>query len=147
MTIIVDASIFISALINPSGKEASIIFNSHEKVDFVAPELVFKEVLSKKNKIISGSYHIESSIAESILILETIISIFDVEKYHPGILKVAKQLTYSIDKKATQYIALAILLEGLFWTGDLKLLKGLKRKDFIQIITTLDFEQILKGLR
>lgn len=146
MTIIVDASIIISALINPSGKEASFIFNYHEKVDFVAPELVFTEVVSKKNKIISISHHTESSIAESILLLETIISIFDVEKYHPDILKVAEQLTYSIDKKDTQYIALTILLEGLFWTGDLKLLRGLKRKDFNQIITTLDFEQILKGL-
>jgi predicted nucleic acid-binding protein len=146
MTIIVDASIIISTLINPSGKEASLIFNNHERVDFVAPALVFQEVLSKKSKILSSTHHSESSIAESILLLETIISIFDVEKFSKGILDVAKQLTYSIDEKDTQYIALTIQLEGLFWTGDLKLLRGLKRKDINQIITTLDFEQILKGL-
>ncbi len=88
----------------------------------MAPVLVFEEVLSKKNAILAHSHHSEFTIAESILLLETIISIFDVEKYSPAILKVAEQLTYSIDKKDTQYIALTILLEGLFWTGDLKLL-------------------------
>jgi predicted nucleic acid-binding protein len=146
MTIIVDASIIISALFNPAGKEAAFIFDYAEKLDFVAPDLMYKEVLSKKNKIIDNSHHTETTFVESVELLTTNISIFSIYKYDPEILKVAEQLTYSIDKKDTQYIALTILLEGLFWTGDLKLLRGLKRKGFNQIITTLDFLQIIKGL-
>lgn len=146
MTIIVDASIVISALINPLGKEAKIIFNFYEKVDFVAPDLIFKEILLKKNKIVASSYFSESSLNESLELITNILSVFSVYKYDHEILKLAEQLTYSIDKKDMQYIALTILLEGLFWAGDLKLLRGLKRKDFNQVITTFDFKQILKGL-
>lgn len=146
MTIIVDASIIISVLINPAGKEAAFIFDYADKVDFIAPDLIYKEVASKKNKIIAGSHLNESSLEQSLLLIYTTFSVISVEKYQPDILKVAEQLTYSIDKKDTQYIALTILMEGLFWTGDLKLLRGLKRKGFNQIITTADFERILKGI-
>ena len=48
MTIIIDANIIISALINPNGKEAVFILNYSDKVDFVAPDLIYKEVVSKK---------------------------------------------------------------------------------------------------
>jgi predicted nucleic acid-binding protein len=146
MTIIVDASIIISALINPSGKEAALIFDYAEKVDFVAPDLMYDEVFSKKNKIINSSHHTEISLKESIELITLNLSIFSIAKYDLNILKLAEQLTYSIDKKDTQYVALTILLEGLFWTGDLKLLRGLKRKGFNNIITTLNFQNILKGL-
>ena len=146
MTIIIDAGIIISALINPAGKEAAIIFDYADKVDFVAPDLLYEEVLSKKNKIITNSHLNEASFEQSLLLITDTISVFSVEKYSPDILRVAIDLTYSVDKKDTQYIALTILLESLFWTGDPKLLRGLKRKGFPHIITTLDFEQILKGI-
>ena len=146
MTVIIDANIIISALINPNGKEAACIFDYADKVDFVAPDLIFREVQSKKNKIISNTHLTGSSFEQSLELIATTFSVYGVAKYNPGILKVAGQLTYSIDEKDTQYIALTILLEGLLWTGDLKLLRGLKRKGFNQIITTPDFQQILKGL-
>lgn len=146
MTIIIDASIIISALIKPAGKEAAIIFDYAHKVDFVALYLMYDEVLLKKNKIIANSHLNEASFEQSLLLITDTISVFSVEKYSPDILRVASDLTYSVHKKDTQYIALTILLESLFWTGDLKLLRGLKRKGFLHIITTLDFEQILKGI-
>jgi predicted nucleic acid-binding protein len=146
MTIIVDASVIISTLINPFGKEAAFLFDYAEKIDFVAPDLMYAEVFSKKSKIINSSHHTETSFKGSLELITLNFSIFSIAKYDPNILKLAEQLTYSIDKKDTQYIALTILLEGLFWTGDLKLLRGLKRKGFNNIITTLDFQNILKGL-
>ena len=57
------------------------------------------------------------------------ITVLSVDKFHPNILKVAEELTYSIDKKDTQYVAVTIFLEGLLWTGDLKLLRAFKRKN------------------
>ena len=146
MTIIVDANILISALINPSGKEASIILDNNAKVEFIAPDIIYTEVLAKKNKIIAGSHHTEITFEKSRLLLFSPITVLSVDKFDPDVLKVAEELTYSIDKKDTQYIAISIFLEGLLWTGDLKLLRALKRKGYNQIITTSDFEQILKGL-
>jgi predicted nucleic acid-binding protein len=146
MTVIVDANIIISALLTPTGKEASLIFNSADIVDFAAPETIYLEIISKKNKIISASHHNTISFIQSLELLLSKITIFSVEKYAPDIFQVASTLTVSIDEKDTEYVALTITLEGLLWTGDLKLLRGLKRKDFINIITTPDLEQILKGI-
>ena len=50
MTVIIDANIIISALINPNGKEAVCIFDYADKIDFVAPDLIFREVQSKKTR-------------------------------------------------------------------------------------------------
>ena len=85
MTIIVDASVVISALINPAGKEASIIFNFFGKVDFVAPDLMYEVVLLKKNKIIASSHINEFSLAESLLLIYNTISVLSVEKYQPDV--------------------------------------------------------------
>ena len=146
MTVIIDANIIISALINPNGKEAVFILNYSDKVDFVAPDLIYKEVVSKKSKILKSSHHTEETLQTSLELITNNISVFSVSKYDPSILKVARELTSGIDENDVQYIALTILLEGLFWTGDLRLLRGLKRKGFKHIITTSDFEQIIKGL-
>ena len=146
MTVIVDANILISTLINPAGKEAAIILDKNDKIDLIAPDIIYSEVLSKRNKIITGSHHTEITFEKSILFLFEAITVLSVDKFDPAILKVAEELTYSIDKKDMQYIAVTIFLEGLLWTGDLKLLRAIKRKGFSQIITTPDLEQILKGL-
>lgn len=141
-----DANIIISALIHPAGKEASLIFDYAHIVDFAAPDFIYNEILPKRNKIIAGSHHTENTLDESLQLIIDKISVFSVEKYETAVLNFAAVLTFSIDKKDTQYIALTIFLEGLLWTGDLKLLRGLKRKGFTHIITTLDFVQIIKGL-
>ena len=62
------------------------------------------------------------------------------------IFKQAFDVTENIDPKDTIYLAPAISLDALFCTGDFKLLRGLKWKGFNQIITTLNFELVLKGL-
>jgi predicted nucleic acid-binding protein len=51
-------------------------------------------------------------------------------------LKQAYNLCRGLDEKDTIYIALAIELNGLLWTGDKKLINGLDKKDFNQTITS-----------
>ncbi len=48
-------------------------------------------------------------------------------------LKKAYELCKDIDEKDLLFVALTIELEGLLWTGDKELLKGLKRKGFENI--------------
>ena len=72
--------------------------------------------------------------------------LIDDDEISDTIFKKAFDLTKIIDTKDTIYIALAISFDALFWTGDLKLLRALKRKGYNQIITSSDFGLILKGL-
>ena len=129
MRVIVDANIIISTLINTAGKEAVIIPDKNNRIDSVPPDIIYSEVLWKKNKIITVSHHSEIAFEKSMVHLFAAITVLSVDKFHPNILKVAEELTYSIDKKDTQYVAVTIFLEGLLCTGDLKLLRAFKRKN------------------
>ena len=42
----------------------------------------------------------------------------------------------SIDIDDTEFIAVVMLIEGKLWTGDLKLINGLRKKGFDQCLTT-----------
>ena len=55
-------------------------------------------------------------------------------------------LTKHIDEKDTIYIAFAIALDGLFWTGDIKLKNALSKKGFTNSVSTKQLNEIIKGL-
>ena len=82
MNIIVDASILISAVINPGGKEAAFILNPNYKIDLVAPEFIYEEVNSKKEKIIAASQHNQYSLNESLRLLYNMLTVFSVDRYN-----------------------------------------------------------------
>ena len=48
----------------------------------------------------------------------------------------AYQLTFDIDEKDTPFIATTISLNSILWTGDKKLITGLRKKGFNDIINT-----------
>lgn len=62
--------------------------------------------------------------------------------------KRAYGVTSGIDVSDTIYVAFAIAPDALLWTpGDLKLYRGLRRKAFVNIVTTTEMNQIIKGLK
>lgn len=44
------------------------------------------------------------------------------------------------------FVATTIYVDGLLWTGDLKLKRGLNLNGFVNVITTSELKRILKGL-
>ena len=58
----------------------------------------------------------------------------------------AENFTQQIDMDDTIFIAFALALNSLLWTGDRKLLNGVKRKGFTNIISTKELKDIIKGL-
>lgn len=55
-------------------------------------------------------------------------------------------LTKNIDEKDTIYVAFAIALDALFWTGDVKLKNALGKKGFTNSVSTKQLNEIIKGL-
>lgn len=51
----------------------------------------------------------------------------------PNTLKKAYRLVKDVDEKDIIYVALTIEMNGLLWTGDKKLIKGLQKKGFNKI--------------
>lgn len=146
MVVVVDANILISAALTPNGHIADLFFSNSSKIQFIAPAFILEEIKANETII---CIKIKRSISDFKQHLQVILSktiLIDEDEISDKIFKKAFDLTKTIDPKDTIYIALAISFDALCWTGDLKLLRVLKRKNYNQIITTQDLEQILKGL-
>jgi predicted nucleic acid-binding protein len=103
--LIVDTNIMFSVLLGKSKKIREILFSSE---DFKPYSCKFSivEPFKHKDKLIKNS---DDSLREAYV------------------------LCNDIDEKDLLFVALAIELDGLLWTGDKELLKGLKSKGFEKV--------------
>ncbi len=146
MVVIVDANILISAILNINGRIADLIFSNSSTIDFVVPAFIQTEVKAKQKKICSENNLTIGQFNQSLHLLLTQVLIINDDEISDAMFKKAFELTKYIDPKDTIYIALAISLDALFLTGDLKLIRALNRNGFSQLITPTDFRRTLKGL-
>ena len=146
MIIIVDTNIIISACLNRNSELFKLIDSYSIKIDFVISEYVMEEINNHKQRICQKS-KVELHIFDNNLnFLLSSLNTLNYQELNKDIIINAKNLTDNIDKKDTIFIAFSIALDSLFWSGDIKLYKALKRKGFANIITTKEFKQIIKGL-
>lgn len=117
--------------------------NVKEDIDFYAPHLLISELNRYSTKISNYSklspaalLDIESSILSTI----TLVSEEEISKN--SWLK-AYDLAKDIDEDDTPFIALAIELNAVLWTGDKILTKGLIKKGSNIIITTSQLKKLI----
>lgn len=146
MVVVLDANILISATLNLNGEIANLIFSNSSAVDFIVPAFIQTELKENEIRICTKNKISIAEFNQNILLLLTQLLIINDDEISDAIFKKAFELTRNIDPKDTIYIALAISLDALFLTGDLKLLRALKHKGFNQLITPSDFKRIVKGL-
>ena len=146
MVVVIDANVVISAALTPQGLIADTIFSNSSKVQFISPAFIVAEIKANESRICMKNKIDIAEFKQNLLLLISRVIIIEDDDISDEIFKKAFELTKTIDTKDTIYIALAILFDALFWTGDLKLLRTLKRKGYNQIITTPDLKQILKGI-
>lgn len=143
MKIIVDSNIIFSSLLNQHSSISDMLFR--KEFDFVMPKYAYIELFKYKEKIIRFSGHNEEEILEILYKLLKNINIFDENMIAPKTLKKAYRLVKDIDEKDIIYIALTIEMDGLLWTGDKKLIKGLQKKGFNKICALKRSQLVLVG--
>jgi predicted nucleic acid-binding protein len=143
--IVVDANIIISAIIDSSGTIGDLLINSAKHFEFIAPELLETEVrksLPKLSKLTGAK--IISLIERQQKVMAPIEFISDL-KIHHRYREKAQDLLQTIDPEDEIYLSLAFQYEALLWTGDKRLIRGLRRKQFRDIVTTAELSRI-RGL-
>ena len=131
MNVVLDSNILFSALI--SGKEAYLeilrAVNAH------APDFIFQEIAKYEERIISKT---KSKTAFKLFVRDLFSEITVIPRLAIAAtsFEQAFQLCQDVDPKDTPYLALSIDLDFPLWTNDKKLINGLFKKGFHQIITT-----------
>ncbi len=147
MKIIVDTNIAFSAILNSESTIGDLIFNSHQIFQFWSCHYLIKEIDKHWNKLKRISKLNEEALLESQRLVYRRIKFID-EGQIPKIFRLkAFDIVKQIDLNDIVFVALNEYQESLLWTGDKKLLTGLKQKGYISIISTSEMILLRNRLR
>ena len=146
MTIVVDANIILSGIINPYSLIGVLLIEENPSIEFITPAFALTEIKLHKERICKKSKI--NPLVFDILLEKSLtnITVFGNKDVTDEIYREAEKLTQIIDTKDTWYIAFAIALNGFLWTGDLKLNRGLRKQACYLTISTQEFSALLKGI-
>lgn len=144
MKLVVDANIVFSGLLRSDGVVGDVFFNSHPPLDLYAPELLREEIAEHRSKLVKLSKRspdimreIEQLTLSRITFLnEALISSVSWAK--------AAHLMTGLDADDALYVALAIELDVPLWTGDRKLILGLRKHKFDLLVSTSELPGLLR---
>lgn len=143
MLVISDTNIIVSALISPTGTIANIL-NSKRKFKIIAPDFLLDEINEHFDKIlINSTLTTQSELKSLISFYKEKITFVSIDDIPPKNRIEAYKLVEDIDIDDLPFVALAIYKKCTLWTSDMKLLKGLKRKGFKNVITTTELKKYL----
>ena len=142
MNIIVDTNIVFSAILNSNGKIADILINSGNIFNFIAPNFLRIEIFKHYSKLVKISGLTLEQILESEYQIYKSITFISEEQIDKKNWQIAYELVHDIDPKDSVYIAYSKQFNCNLWTGDLKLIMGLVKKDYHHFFSTDDLYQI-----
>jgi predicted nucleic acid-binding protein len=136
MNLIVDTNIIISALITPEGTISRLLLQDLADSQLISPHFLFDEIISKYDKIQSITQLSDEDLKELFYLLIKHIDFIDNDLISFENQKKAFTLVSDIDKKDLLFVALSIQTGFSLWSGDLKLVKGLKTRGFASVLET-----------
>ncbi len=133
--IVVDTNVVFSALLNTSSPIGDLVLNSANVFEFYSCTLLKEEIKEHQAKILKISGFTESEFAilcQTIFAKITFISeeIIPFE-YWQNALPIVRE----VDMDDIAFVALADLLDAKLWTGDKKLLDGIRAKGYSKAIS------------
>ena len=138
-----DANIVFSGILNSNGKIGDLLINSQKYFKFISPEFLRHEIRSKYEKIARASGMSIESVMETEYLVCKDINFISEEQINEEFWHEAFELVEDIDIKDIQYVAFAKQFKCKIWSGDKKLVVGLKNKGFEKTLTTNDLIEII----
>lgn len=149
MKIVVDSNIVFSAILNSKSRIGQLIINGSQFFDFYTVGLLKNEIIEHTDKILKLTGFTQAELNETFhLITNRIIFVDDILLTEKDIDK-AIDLVCDIDLNDAMFVALNNHLLANLWTGDKRLINGLKKKGYLRILTVDELYEIfiLKQLK
>ena len=146
--IIVDSNIIFSAILNVNSRIGQILLTSRHSYDFYAPKYVRDEILNHQQKLKKIAKLDDDQFLEVYELIVKNITILDHSIAGKPNYKKAFELCKDVDLDDVPFVAFSLYLKCQLWTGDKKLIKGLKERNFDKIVTTNElFDDLLRKSR
>jgi predicted nucleic acid-binding protein len=146
MKVVIDTNIVFSILANSNGNLSKQYFQFPSHLNYYAPDFLVTELQLHSGKILKLSSLTKMNYEISKTSVFSLLNFIDTELIPDDYMKEAVALTKDIDFKDFKFVALTLFLSGLLWTGDRKLLNGLRRKGFMNVVNTKELSIIVGGL-
>jgi predicted nucleic acid-binding protein len=142
MIVIVDSNKVISAVYTPKGAEASI-FSAKSRIQFIAPDYIIEEINDHIDEIAEAISRPKKDTRKLFSDILANIKIIEVAKIPKKDIAEALAITKDIDPKDIPFVSLYFFTKHKLWTGDRKLISGLKNKGYDVCITTTELRKSL----
>jgi predicted nucleic acid-binding protein len=142
MKIVVDSNIVFSAILNTKSKIGQLIINGSKYFDFYTVGLLKDEIFKHKDKILNLTNLAEDQLIETFQLITSRLVFVDDILLTDNDLNKAIDLVSGIDQNDALFVALTNHLAANLWTGDKRLITGLKKKGYTRVLTTDDLYEI-----
>lgn len=142
MIVIIDSNIVFSAILNSQSKIGQIIINSSNIFRFYTVSLLKDEIERHKDKLLSISGFTDEQYQNSYQKIIRRINFIDDILIPDDVIEDAIDLVADIDENDILFVALTNHLHAKLWTGDKKLISGLKAKGYSNTLITNDMYDI-----
>lgn len=143
--IILDTNIVFSSILNSQSNIGEILFNNSSKLDFYSTEYLREEIDRHRNRILEIAKTSEEEVNEIIFQIYKKINFISDQQIPIKIWYDCAPLVRDIDMDDLPFVALTVYLNGLLWTGDIKLKNGLISKGFDKCILTEELFEIISA--
>ncbi|MBM3436009.1 MAG: hypothetical protein FJY07_07335 [Bacteroidetes bacterium] len=136
MKIVVDTNIVFSALLKTDGRIAKLLISSKNYFSFYSSYQLKTELIKHSGKIIRITGYNPVELSEIIELITHKVDFINDRLIPAELLLSYEDMLRNIDIDDTVFVALADYLKANLWTGDKKLISGLKRQNFSNVIST-----------
>ena len=142
MKVVVDTNIVFSCVVRSDSAIGEVLLHDPGQLRFYAPSLLEEEFTRYKTKLKRASKLDDEQLEAAWSAIRSNIKF--ISDAAVSLESRAKGLSFAAgtDEFDAPFIALAIELDGLLWTGDYALIRGARRKGFHQMVTTVELAQM-----
>jgi predicted nucleic acid-binding protein len=144
--IIVDTNIVFSAILNSGSRIGKILLNSKKHFQFYTCDYLQAEIQQNQSKLLKLTKLKDYELAELERLVISNITFINEKLLPQELLLKTEIFLKSIDPNDTPFVALTTYLKGKLWTGDMQLYKGLRSKQFKDILLTGELSSLLDDL-